>query len=224
MLGAANPNIAGEPQGWRHKRRLKKLTKEIAQIDPVARYKYDNLSDVVQVLDRQREELLAAIGKAEKPGELGAAWRDSIPGLVEQLSVAYGDLREIATSLRFIRTRDRARVTIPIIVTLAVIAIAAMIPFIIVTQPGFAGPIASPVGTATGVKVTFLVGRDAAASKDGCLPTDSTKATAVGGTWTRPVLIFESQKQEGKCQLGTTWKWSPKTESEVILVPITTTR
>jgi hypothetical protein len=203
-------------------KRRRRLARDIAKAAPVAQFKYQTMADLGTELQHRRTKLLEALREADSPSVIGDSWKDAIPKLGEELQSAYADLREVTQGLELVRTQRRVAIAVPLTTLLGALVVAAMIPFVLVTQPQTQNkPVAAPVASAVPVKVQFAIDPAAAKSADGCIPSRNDYAVAVGGNWSRPLLIFTAHKGSGRCMAGSMWIWYPQHQGDVVISPIT---
>lgn len=201
-------------------KRRRRLAHDIAKAAPVAQFKYRTLADLGAELQRRRAEWLKALTEADSPSAIGDAWKKAIPKLGEDLESAYADLREVTQGLELVRTRRRAGIAIPLTALLGVLVVAAMVPFVLFTQPQPSRLLAAPVTSAVPVNVQFAVNPSQAESPKGCIPNSKDHVVAAGGSWSRPLLIFTANKSRSKCLAGSIWLWYPRHQGEVVITPI----
>jgi len=222
LTDAANPGPQpANTRGKRIEKRRSKLAHEIAKAAPVAQFKYQAMADLGTELHNRRSKLMEALQAADSPGVMSDSWKEAIPRLSEELENAYVDLREVTQGLELVRTQRRVGVAVPLTALLGVLVIGAMIPFVLITQPKAQNaPVPAPVSSAVPVKVQFDVNPTEAESSEGCIPNRNDNAVAVGGTWSRPLLIFTAQNNQGKCKAGSLWMWYPQHPGDVVIFPV----
>ena len=228
-LLAQQPDEAIERHASLAQMRRKQLDADVAKAAPIAQFKYESLADLGGELRKRRQEWLQAVSEAG-PGTVGKAWADTLPKTAQQLATVYADLRDVSDGLRLVRTQRRTGIALPLIVFAGGVVVASMIPFVAATQPAKSSPpAAAPITTATAVNVFFLTDPRTAKSSEGCIPRLTDVAHAIGGTWTRPLLVFSPEssakdllpgtKRTGKCTMTSTWVWQPTKEGEVSVTP-----
>lgn len=218
LLPELEQSSQNEPDARRQTQRRQQLERDIEEAAPVVQFKYRALADIGRELRQRREEWLAALRSARTPGALGAAWTESLPVLVDQLYAAYDDLREIATALRFVRLRRRVRIAVPLTVFLGTLVVGAMVPLVVLTQPP-SPPTAAPVTTATPIDYWLLIDANSVTSPTGCKPAPKGGATAIGGTWERPLLVLTAEPETPRCEQAPPWLWRPAGNRDVIVTP-----
>lgn len=209
-LGTAD--LVPEPKS----RSSRQLASELDQIGPVATFKYSDLSEVSAQLKELQASRANALFNSLKPGEASAGWRSKLAEFDRALETTYGELSEIASDVRLVRTERRARVAIPLVSALSLIAIVAMVPFILVSK---AAPEAASIVKPVEVEYRFLIAPAVANSPDGCTPTWSGTALAVGGTWAQPLLLFEATPSTSLCSSSVRWQWSSSSNAQIVISP-----
>ena len=221
--------VVSQAEADKSGKRREALDKELKKATPVAQLKYENLTDLGAELTRRRDDFRAALASSSS-GTIGRAWSKALPELAAALATSYEDLREVSDALRLRRTQRRVAVAIPGVVLAGATIIGAIIPFVLWTKAvppvpavrAEAAAITSPVA----VNAIFNLPVVGSVDSKGCAPANSTlPATAVGGTWTRPVLILATPDPVANpglpptCESGTTWIWRAQNDEQVLITP-----